>query len=51
MSRHRATKRAIAAVVLLGATAGVYAVEWLAFLWPVAAFPVLLAGIRSAKKR
>ena len=51
MQRQWRTKRAIAALLLVGATAGIYATEWLAFLWPVAAFPVVFAGLRTAARR
>ena len=49
--RGRYLKRAVAAVLLLGATVAVYTTEWLAFLWPVMAFPLVFAGFRSAGNR
>ena len=50
MHGNRRLKRAIAAVLFLGATVAVFATEWLAFLWPVMAFPAVYAGLRTVKR-
>jgi hypothetical protein len=51
MAKLRPNRHTTTAVALAAATVGVYATEWLAFMWPVMAFIDAAAAVRWRRRR